>query len=123
MPYLFQGAVIVYPPRAGYDPSAQTPLHFFGSNLTQAIYIVFLAPLSLLASLALATEEKIRRLAFRCLMVGVVLAIAFGIYELIAWYCELPFPNFLFESADGTPVPLGPMCCGAVLTWEGRSKY
>jgi hypothetical protein len=111
LPVVFAGRVSVFPPREGLTLSSLSLLEPAATNLSQAGYVVFLAAFAIGASLLVARDDRAGAFARTYVLTG-MLVVALGVYQIMAHYVGLPYPERLlysnpvyyqgFEQAIGT---------------------
>lgn len=100
IPVIFAGDLTVFPPRSGLHLSSAAPLEPRSTNLSQVLYLVFLA------ILAWGVATEVMRDGLRTSVKNAFVAATFGLalvgfYQVITTSTGLPYAGFLINSNPG----------------------
>ncbi len=96
MPLIFHGKVFVEWPRNTDPNSPLTPLHLSMTNFSQSVYLVFLTILFI--SITQSSEPILIQMGIAYLLGGIFSGFL-GIYQVVSWHLQLPFPGaFLYSN-------------------------
>lgn len=99
LPRVFEGSVeVAVTPRSGISPNGMALLHPSGSNVSQVLYVLFLAVLAFAVSARVATEGGLGRRAAKAYMVAGYTVVLIGFWQLLATYAGIFYPTDLLYS-------------------------
>jgi len=101
LPVLFQGSILVLHPRGGISLNRFTPLRPTATNISQSVYMAFLAIFAFIASHSIALHGNLGRNVIRAYLLAGILVASIGIWQVLAWHVGVPFPTDLLYSNPG----------------------
>ncbi|SRR6266566_1739440 len=100
IPELLAGRIEVFPPREGIALANLAPLQPSATNISQALYIVFLAAVAFAVSSVVAQTGN-GATVLKAYVIGGVLVSVVGLYQLLAFYLGWPYPYEFLSSNPG----------------------
>ncbi|MFM2449849.1 MAG: hypothetical protein RIS44_2299 [Pseudomonadota bacterium] len=101
LPRLLQGMVLVLPPRGGLDSGFTVPLVPTSGNYIQSFYLLCILGLFMMVRHLTLRKVVSAECFIRGIVAGLVLAVAVGYYQFIAFYLGLPWPGEIINSNAG----------------------
>lgn len=101
LPHLFSGT-LVYDPRGGIDSQVdtQTPLAYSFSNIGQAGYLIINFLILVYVNWKAWDWDSLQK-CIKALHVASFVVVLVGLYQVVAFWKELPFPDWFFNSNLG----------------------
>jgi len=100
IPELLAGRIEVFPPREGIALASLAPLQSSATNISQALYIVFLVAVAFAVSSVVA-QSRNGATVLKAYLIGGVLVSVVGLYQLLAFYLGWPYPDEFLSSNPG----------------------
>jgi hypothetical protein len=101
LPRLFNGIAHAMPTRGSLDFGVMTPVQPSGTNYIQAFYLILNLMLFSMAARIVVTAKEGLESAMRGVALGLALACALGLYQVVAYYVGLPWPTDIINSNRG----------------------
>lgn len=95
---LFNGVLIVYPPRLGLDITTGYPLSASNTNISQILYLLALCLASYCACLYISGDNILIRSCVKAYIASVVVVLGYAIYEILGSIMGWPALAFLFDN-------------------------
>jgi hypothetical protein len=101
LPRVFHGVAHAMLSRGSINSATMTAVAPAGTNIIQAFYLVLNLALYCIAATLVAARADGLRWAMRGVAAGLLFACALGLYQLVAFYAGLPWPEDIINSNVG----------------------
>jgi hypothetical protein len=103
LPRVFTGEILILDPKKGLDSGITEPLSPKGTNYTQSFYLLCIF-LFFTSTRFLLSEGIIKKRAiFQGILLGGILSMCLGFYQIAAYQFGLPWPSSVINSNLGLP--------------------